>query len=147
MPERSPASKAAIHLVRFDAVDEVWPAVEPYLARIPKRVVNSSTPTDILEAVKDRRMMLWVIERDGTLIGAAATSEHTNVPEPYVFINSFAGDGVRGWVHDFLDDFEERARRAGMVRVRGGGRPGWIRELRHRGYYPLPGAQFEKRLV
>ena len=104
-------------------------------------------PETILHRALTRHMLLWEIREGDVLTGAAATSDHTDNQGRFAMLDAFAGDGWHRWGSEILNEFERRAQRAGMTRIRGGGRPGWIRELKRYGYLPVPGtAVFEKRL-
>ncbi|MCP4386544.1 MAG: hypothetical protein GY798_34895, partial [Hyphomicrobiales bacterium] len=99
----------------------------------------------IIGRARTRHMLLWVISQNGRIAGAAATSEHEDDCGPFAMLDAFAGNGWFRWGGEVLDDFEQRVRQRGFDRIRGGGRPGWIRELKRRGY--LQDEQgFEKRL-
>ncbi len=134
-----------LHLIPFGEEDRAWPALRPYFDRIPKRVPGGIEPDIIINRARTRHMLLWAIFENGELTGAAATSEHEDERGPFAMLDAFAGDGWFRWGGDVLDDFEQRARRRGFDRIRGGGRLGWIRELKRRGYV-ADDHGFEKRL-
>jgi len=103
-------------------VDEVWPQVEPLLARAYRRFADD-TLAAIEADVRAGESLLWIVWRDA--IVAAATTKVMLTPTRKVLrVECCAGRGVTDWI-GFIRALEEYGRREGCAVCRVEGRRGW----------------------
>ena len=112
-----------------------WPgvqaAVSPYLRLAMQEGADRDWSFDqVLEMLRDGRWALYGVVRDGTLIGAGATTVTAYGKRRVLEIILFGADiNSEDWV-ETLNSLKEQAKLMGCSAVVGRGRPGWARYLR-----------------
>lgn len=118
-----------VELVCIDParVHEIWPHVEPLLARAMRRTGLNRT-ADIARDTLHGHGLLW-LACEGSTIRAAATTVLTATDTGRVCVlTACGGEGMRAWL-PLLGSIEAYARAEGCGALRIYGRKGWARAL------------------
>jgi hypothetical protein len=118
-------------------VEELWPAVEGYIARATERVPTHLTPELIKDRALEGRCSIWVIFEKGKpfpAVGVMVTSIHAATDGVVLTIEIIAGTRMHDWVRRLLPFFERMAAEHGVDIIEEEGREGWIKYLKPLGY-------------
>lgn len=123
-----------VRAIPYEAVDDMWPVVEPWLVRAAHMQDSVYDADDIKEAIHRGDLALWVIF-DGPVPVATFTTRVTQTPKVRVMSMDWVG-GTRmsEWLDDAMEMIERYARDMGCTRLEGGGRKGWVNALSKHGW-------------
>lgn len=111
--------------VSAERLPEVWEDVKPLIVAACSRSFPKMTEADVLKAVSERDMQLWVIYED--VIYAVLVTEILNYPLRRVCrILMATGTDRTRWQH-FISDIERWAKEQGCDSMELEARPGWKR--------------------
>lgn len=131
------ADHCVIQGIQPDQIDEEWHEIGPILQRAIDRSRGRSNNDDVLKALRNAEMQLWVARDEFELLGVWVT-RLVKYPDTKVCEILFAsGAAIQKWCDPGLNVIEEWARSCGCERVEIIGRQGWQRMTRHRGYRPI----------
>ena len=104
----------------------LWPEIEPLLRRALARDVGRYEPVDILAAILNRSMELWVYWQDR--VEAAIVFRVQNYPRKRSCqILWVGGNHLSDWLPEFKEKIAEYAKSQHCHFVECGGRRGWAR--------------------
>lgn len=110
-------------------LDKAWPLILPWLEAAMKRGVQLYDPSDVLDACRETRMVLWVAIEDGDLIGMTVTSVE-KYPRKTLAIIKWGGGRLgkgREWLLPMVATLRQWAANCGATSLMGMGRRGWLR--------------------
>lgn len=114
-----------ISSVPVEAVDSVWPMVEPMLQRALDKNPGLYTARDLKKDLVEGAQVLWVIFADGN-IDAAFTSRVVQYPVSRMLVVEYlGGDHMVDWLEHGLEILESYANDMGCTRMEVYGRKGW----------------------
>lgn len=122
--------------------EDIWRQVAPLLQRSIERT-DDEEMRDALAALDRGTAHLWIAEDDGGIAMALLTlivKTRDGLALEYWHIGGKRPDQ---WFGMMTETVEAAARQAGLVKVLGGGRPGWQRLAKG---YRTTGIRIEKRL-
>jgi len=123
-------------------IDEFLPLARPFIERATARC-GDWTADEIVQGLREGRMLLWFALCDGEAAGAAVTELVTTRSTGRMCnIILCGGTSLRRWAH-LKDAIEAYARAQGCTRVRLSGRRGWARVFRD---YQQPYVTLEKMM-
>lgn len=114
-------------------VDEVFPQIKPFLESSTQYSDGAFTPSDILKAVKQKEMQLWVVAKDGIIYSAVITEVKLFPSEQHLNILFLSGNQMTKWIH-LIKDLIARAKENKCDAVKVYGRRGWIKILNEYGF-------------
>lgn len=121
-----------------------WPLLAPWIERAIARVPACDVGIDdVREQAADGRAWGWLVIDGARVIGGYATRVDTEKSGRRV-VRLLAGAGERfgEWMDDALALMRRQAQMFGCSHLVAGGRRGWIRRLRSRGWHEA-GSGFE----
>lgn len=111
-----------------DRIDEIWPLLEPFIARSIARSPNCDlTPEHIRTQAKATRLHLWAVyesDQPLPLLGAAVTGVHDQDGKQVCECFAMSGRLFSTWAEAALARFEELARAHGVRKLIFSGRRG-----------------------
>lgn len=109
-----------------DALPQVWPLVQPWIADACRRGMGDQTPADLLLMCRKVEAALILIGEAGTPPVAAGIIQVRDYQDGHraYWILALGGSQARAWRHT-LKIIEDYAARIGCDRVEFVGRPGW----------------------
>lgn len=112
----------------------VWAAARPFLDAALAKGHGEYWLEDIIDALLERRMQLWVVMAEGSMVGAAVT-EVVRYPRLAVLqVVLLGGERMIEWYQAIDAAFVDAAQRFGCQEVRTHGRKGWARTMPWAGY-------------
>lgn len=137
--ERKPELKLAV--VTINDMPDLWPQIEPLLARACDYTAEEMTPASVLHGmglhdgvVRLHMLALGDEERGITSIMVAAVCEYPTKEGPWVRkfdLLATSGENVSEWM-PFEEQMDALARKAGCISVRiPRARRGWVKVLPH----------------
>ena len=118
-----------------DHVDAVWEQVGPMLKKATHLSAGRYRIGDLYGLIAGGSCHLWIVFEPGMKIISAATSVFNVYPGGKWLTAQFMGGAEAYGCRDiFLDTFERWAKDNGCKGVEFGGRSGWTRVLKPRGY-------------
>lgn len=110
------------------------PRITAQLADAIARGGASTTPDEILASIAAGRMQLWLSDRSMAVTAVSTIDLAPHEPVRVCQIPFCAGD--MNELLEFEEQIIDAARSIGCTRLEGGGRLGWSRALRDRGWRP-----------
>jgi hypothetical protein len=104
-----------------DQIMQVWPGVEPVLARVVKPETGY-TLQSVLTALQLAKMQLWVI---GNFQGVVVTQIEDRPAQRILYTLFLAGDNMSEWIDEWCEVQDTYARHNGCAAVEFNGRKGW----------------------
>lgn len=124
--------------VTSDLFPDAWPFVKDHLYRGLEHSYGELGLDDIYDAIKDRRMQLWIaVERGTDDIVASMVTEIVQYPKIKVArLVVVGGTHLEDWC-PFMNSIMDWAKSKGCTRVEGWARDGWVKVLKEYGFKKL----------
>ena len=122
--------------VKPEAIDDLWPHLEPYFRRAYEVLLTDLTPDEIRAGAKTGRRQIWTVTERGRaspLLTAFCTAMRVADGRKWLVFEALAGEDMEAWL-PLLSEFEGYAKEAGASVSHIQGRRGWERVLRPYGY-------------
>lgn len=115
-----------VGMVPTDQLPELWPQVEPYIARALEHDYDGMTTNQVLGRLLMQQLDLIMVTRYDQLV-ACMTLEPVQRNKRILHCMTFAGDDMEGWVDDFMAYWKEIAKKLDCQYISIKGRKGWER--------------------
>ena len=125
-----------ISLVPTEYVDQVWPTVEPYVAKALKYASGKYEPDDVRNLVIEYGYPLWIAFNDDGIKGAVITRFMQYPRKKYLFLEFCGGQDGFSWKAPMLDVLRSWAKDNGCDGIEGAGRAGWQKVFEKDGSKP-----------
>lgn len=129
-------SEYKISLVPNEYVEQVWPAVEGYVAKATKYTSGKYEPEDVLNLLVQYGYPLWIAFDDEGIKGAVVTRFIEYPRKKYLFLEFCGGVDGFSWKAPMLSVLRSWAKDNGCDGIEGAGRDGWKRVFKEDGYQP-----------
>lgn len=124
-----------VSAVPFEAVADMWPTVLPMLQPAIDLSSGRIDADAVLEGLKNRFYVLWVIYPQDLSLCAAAVTHTAKYPRKSMLtVDLLGGHGMQAWLDDLATTFRKFAQVQGLAGVEMTGRPGWARVLSRLGW-------------
>lgn len=127
-------SEYHISLVPTEYVDQVWPTVEPYVAKALKYASGKYAPEDVRALVVEYGYPLWIAFNDDGIKGAVITRFTQYPRKKYLFLEFCGGQDGFSWKAPMLEVLRSWAKDNGCDGIEGAGRDAWQRVFKGEGY-------------
>ncbi len=118
---------ANLFAVNRSQLDEVWPAVEPFLRRFEAE--TQTTTVDIMRSKLDEaEAQLWCYAEDGEIVGVGLTEVYEHHRGRFCRVWVICGD-LEPYLQGLAHAIEKWAESIGCTAVEINGRRGWARVL------------------
>lgn len=125
-----------VSLIPKDYVGDVWPEVEPYVAKATKYTSGKYEPEDVLALVTDYNYPLWVAFDAEGIKGAVITRFMEYPRKKYLYLEFCGGVDGFSWKAPMLSILRSWAKDHGCDGIEGAGRDGWQKVFESDGYKP-----------
>ena len=123
-----------ISLVPAEYVDQVWPTVEPYVAKALKYASGKYEPDDVRNLVIEYGYPLWIAFNDDGIKGAVITRFMQYPRKKYLFLEFCGGQDGFSWKAPMLEVLRSWAKDNGCDGIEGAGRDAWQKVFKDEGY-------------
>lgn len=123
-----------ISLVPTEYVDQVWPTVEPYVAKALKYASGKYEPGDVRDLVIEYGYPLWIAFNDDGIKGAVITRFMQYPRKKYLFLEFCGGQDGFSWKAPMLEVLRSWAKDNGCDGIEGAGRDAWQKVFKDEGY-------------
>ena len=123
-----------ISLVPTEYVDQVWPTVEPYVAKALKYASGKYEPDDVRNLVIEYGYPLWIAFNDDGIKGAVITRFMQYPRKKYLFLEFCGGQDGFSWKAPMLEVLRSWAKDNGCDGIEGAGRDAWQKVFKDEGY-------------
>ncbi len=127
-------SDISISLVPAEYIDEVWPNVEPYVAKALKYASGKYDPEDVRALVVQYGYPLWIAFNDKGIKGAVITRFMQYPRKKYLFLEFCGGQDGFSWKAPMLSVLRSWAKDNGCDGIEGAGRDAWQKVFKSDGY-------------
>lgn len=115
-------------------VETFWHYAVPYIKRALDHANGEFDPADFRSFCQSRDMQLWIVARQGRVVGAATTEVIIYPRKKTLRVVTLAGSEFEHWVHLADEAFEQFARGLGCAGVECYVRRGFVKKLEPIGY-------------
>lgn len=127
-----------VSAVPFEAVEDMWPTVLPMLQEAIDMSDGRIDATTVLDSLRARTFVLWVIYPPDLGICAAMVTSVVQYPLKSVLsVRLLGGHGMKNWLASASAVLRNFAHDSGLSGVEMIGRYGWLRPLTGLGWSPL----------
>jgi len=126
-----------VSMVPTKHVEEIWPAIEPFMVEAAEYSGGRYEVSDILEALTKEVYALWIAFDEGEIKGAVATSFAVYPRKTLLHLTFCGGDEGMAWKDPMLKMLQHWAYDNRCDGIEANGRLGWSGIFKEDGYKPL----------
>lgn len=113
-----------------DDVPKLWHIVAPLLSEAVTLSEGRYDMRAVLDSLRARHSLLWVIYDDDLVVRAAFTAAKRQYPKAaWLAVEFMGGDGMHEWIAAVVDTLTSYAKDSGLAGLEMSGRTGWKRVL------------------